>query len=48
MLIIALANAMKMQKEYRWEAFIDTFLLDQFSYAHKYFKKGNKDGMYNY
>lgn len=38
--IAALLNASKVQKEYRREAFIDTFLMDKFSYAHKYFKKG--------
>lgn len=35
----ALLNASKVQKEYRWQAFIDTFLMDEFSYAHKYFKR---------
>ena len=40
-IIAALLNASKVQKEYRREAFIDTFLMDEFSYAHKYFKKGN-------
>ena len=39
-IIAALLNASKIQKEYRREAFIDTFLMDEFSYAHKYFKKG--------
>lgn len=39
-IIAALLNASKVQKEYRREAFIDTFLMDEFSYAHKYFKKG--------
>ena len=37
--IAALLNASKVQKEYRREAFIDTFLMDEFSYAHKYFKR---------
>ena len=40
MLIIALFNALTIRSEYRLEAFIDTYLLDEFSYAHKYFKKG--------
>lgn len=39
-MIVAIQNALSVKKEYFWEAFIDTFLLDQFSYAHKYFKKG--------
>ena len=37
--IIALLNASKIQKKYRRDAFIDTFLMDEFSYAHKYFNK---------
>lgn len=37
--IAALLNANKVQKEYRRDAFIDTFLMDEFSYAHKYFNK---------
>ena len=40
MIFIALRNAFAMKKEYFWEAFFDTFLLDEFSYAHKYFRKG--------
>lgn len=40
MICIALHNAFSVQRVYFWEAFIDTFLLDEFSYAHKYFKKG--------
>lgn len=40
MFIIALFNALSMKKEYAWEAFLDTYLLDQFSYAHKYYKRG--------
>lgn len=39
--IVALLNASKIQKQHKREAFIDTFLMDEFSYAHKYFKKGN-------
>lgn len=39
MFIIALLNARAVRKPYKWEAFIDTYLLDEFSYAHKYFKK---------
>ena len=38
--IAGLLNASKVKKEYKREAFIDTFLMDEFSYAHKYFKKG--------
>lgn len=41
MFIIALLNALSVKRQYFWEAFIDTYLLDQFSYAHKYFKRGN-------
>jgi hypothetical protein len=40
MIIIAVLNALQVKKQCRWQAFIDTFLLDEFSYAHKYFKKG--------
>ena len=40
MLIIALMNAFSVKKKYRWNAFIDSFLLDQFIYAHKYLNKG--------
>ena len=36
----AIQNALSVKKEYFWEAFLDTFLLDQFSNAHRYFKKG--------
>lgn len=39
MIFIAFRNAFSVKKEYFWEAFFDTFLLDEFSYAHKYFKR---------
>ena len=39
MIFMALQNALAVNKEYFWEAFFDTFLLDEFSYAHKYFKR---------
>lgn len=38
--LIGLTNALAVKKQYRWSAFIDTYFLDQFSYAHKYYKKG--------
>ena len=36
MFIIALMNAFSVKKQYRWNAFIDSYLLDQFTYIHKY------------
>lgn len=41
--IAAIINAFSVQKPYyQQSAFVDTYLLDEFSYAHKYFnKKGN-------
>lgn len=39
MLIIGLFNALSVKKEYRWQAFIDTCFLDEFSYAHKYARR---------
>ena len=41
MIISAALNALRVKKQYRRQAFIDTLLLDEFTYAHKYFKKGN-------
>lgn len=40
MFVIALLNAFSVKRHFFWEAFIDTYLMDQFSYAHKYFKRG--------
>lgn len=40
MIVIAILNALSVQRSYRWQAFIDTYLLDEFTYAHKYFKRG--------
>jgi len=40
--IFALLNAFSVDKQYFWEAFIDSYLLDQFTYAHKYFKRGKR------
>ena len=40
MIIIAALNALRVKKQFRKQAFVDTFLLDEFTYAHKYFKKG--------
>ena len=39
LLFWALRNAQAAKWPYKWGAFIDTYLLDEFSYAHKYFKK---------
>lgn len=39
LLLAGLVNAKNVKKPYKWEAFIDTYLMDEFSYAHKYFKK---------
>ena len=39
MFIMAIRNALAVKRPYKWQAFIDTYLLDEFSYAHKYFKK---------
>lgn len=41
MIIIAALNALRVQKQYRRQAFVDTLLLDEFTYAHKYFKNGD-------
>ena len=40
MFIIALMNAFSVEKGNKWNAFIDSYLLDQFTYMHRYKNKG--------